>query len=73
MKELTVQYDEYIKRLLANGRKVGQYACPSCQEPISTPLPPKGETWDSATTCPFCKNLHFKVVTHDQIKADSME
>ena len=66
MSNLKQQHDEYIARHKANGGLVHKYSCPACGGLIDTPVPPKGDVWDSAVKCPHCEALHFMVASHEK-------
>jgi len=55
-------YSEWLMRMDAIAADLAEYPCPSCKGTIRTRRPPRGEVYDSATICPHCDGLHFKVV-----------
>lgn len=66
---LREQYKAWLAKWQAEGKPIRNYVAPCCRVTIATPAPPRGETWDSLTTCPDCGSLHFKVVTSSTVRA----
>lgn len=72
MSNLKQRHDDYIARYKADGKRVHQYRCPECGNSIETPAPPKGDVWDSASSCPHCEKLHFMVAEYDEAYAKAL-
>lgn len=59
--------EEYIRKWKARGNKTTFYTCRHCNKRIETPQPTEDMTgskgyWDSATSCPECKEINFVCV-----------
>lgn len=52
----------WCERYKSSGKKLAAYDCPQCGYELETPIPPRGNVFDSAVSCPACEWLHFKVV-----------
>ena len=60
---LTFRYKEWIRRMRKGHLiDIAFYSCPTCDKVIGTRAAPFGEVWDSFAVCPFCGDLHFKLV-----------
>lgn len=71
--ELKQQVLEYCEKRKANGGIVAEYNCPDCNATLVNVTPDKkGETWDSATKCYECGELHFTVKKMGKITATSL-
>ncbi|MCW8829979.1 MAG: hypothetical protein OQK32_00480 [Gammaproteobacteria bacterium] len=64
MTDKQLEYEEWVARLLAKNVEMATYECPDCRETIYTQIPDSGQ-YDSMCVCPFCNELHFKVVESD--------
>jgi len=62
---LLARYNEYTARLVAAGKKLASYSCPACSGEIKALLPPRGQIYDSLVECPYCEELHGKIVHHN--------
>ena len=70
---LTAKYQQWIRKARTRGMNaVAYYSCPACAKVIGTLAAPFGEVWDSLSVCPFCGDLHFKVVDGDTVSATSI-
>lgn len=54
-------YTMYNNRLKADGIKLIAFKCPGCGQSIETRPAPKGEEWDTLSTCPHCSALFMKI------------
>lgn len=69
MNILRDRYQAYFARVRDSGARILSYACPGCQASIDTVAPTDvDECWDTATLCPFCEYMHFKIVRHDSVE-----
>lgn len=48
----------------ARGARIAAFKCPDCAKAIETLRPPRGDTWDSMSTCPHCDALFHKSLRH---------
>lgn len=55
------RYTEYNDRLKAQGIKLIAFACPCCTKSIETRPAPRGELWDTLSSCPHCNALYMKI------------
>lgn len=71
------QYMEWLTKARQRGAKLVAWNCPCCTTEMHSLYPAKcGEVWDSATVCPMCGYLYFKITGchkdgtgHVQLKA----
>lgn len=63
------EHETYIARIKDAGEPIIEYEPPCGCAAIETPAPPKGQVWDSLSTCPTCGDMHFKVVHHNRAEA----
>lgn len=61
MTTLMKAYTECNDRLKAGGAKLVSFPCPACNSGIETLPAPKGEQWDSLSSCPHCEALYMKI------------
>ena len=61
---LLADYRSYNRLSRKRGANMARFECPKCKKRLFCMRPPRGDTWDSATTCPYCEVLFFKVVRH---------
>lgn len=59
----------HIARLRSAKVRILSYQCPKCGETIDTQAAPKGDAWDTLTTCPHCDDLHMKITRHSAVVA----
>lgn len=62
------KYLSYIKRAEERLAPLISFQCPKCSETIKTLAAPKGETWDSLSTCPFCEQVFIKRVAETKVE-----
>lgn len=62
------KYFSYIKRAEERLAPLTSFSCPKCHETIKTLSAPKGESWDSLCTCPFCEQVFIKRVTECKVE-----
>lgn len=74
MTTLKERYLSYFARVRTAGAHILNYTCPCCQASIDTVAPTDvDECWDTATLCPFCEHMHFKIVRHASVEAVVLE
>jgi hypothetical protein len=62
------RHEEYMIAWRQSGKPTRNYETPCCGKEIETTAPSNDETWDSLTTCPWCGDLHMKVVTRHAVR-----
>lgn len=70
-KSLLQKYHEYNARLREQGTRMLTFQCPNqgCGNDIEVQAAPKGDTWDTLTTCPHCEQMFFRITHHDRVEA----
>lgn len=67
MSTLKQKHEAFITKIKADGGKTLEFKAPCCGAEIEDRAAPKGETWDTLTTCPHCGELFIKVTTSIKI------
>lgn len=59
---LRENHEQLLARYREAGQRLTSYACPTCEQQIETLVPDSPQIFDTMMTCPFCGDLHFKIV-----------
>lgn len=70
---LKQKHDEFIAKVKATGAKTLIYTAPCCGKSIEDRAAPKGDKWDTLSTCPYCNEIYMKVSTSTVITATLVE
>jgi hypothetical protein len=69
MSTLLTRYTAFVERAKASRTPLVKFSCPACRQVIETIPAPKGEVWDSLSTCPHCEALFMKVISETSVEA----
>lgn len=59
--KLRQQYEQWLDSLRDVGIPLSPYQCPDCETVLYTQRPDLGRIYDSATVCPYCGSVFFKM------------
>lgn len=67
--ENLIKYTDHVIKTKAAGKPLSGYECLYCGFRLETLTPPKGELYNSLTTCPVCNEIHYRVAVNDDMGA----
>lgn len=70
MRKLMGDYLKYVRRVEANGGKLICFKCPDCRQDIKTIPAPRGEVWDTVSTCPHCEQSFVKITNGNNVETE---
>lgn len=63
--ENLISYTNHVIKTKAAGKPLSGYECPYCGFYLETLTPPKGQLYNSLTTCPVCDEIHYRVAVNN--------